>query len=115
MELIQKYDTRIRIQFGSTSISFGETTVDEVYRIAKKVFENVRVDRTVHIKDHLVTEKVSKEDRLSFTVLVKEIDYSKHKNTQGAALGSKSFILNAISQEYALELFKNNYQKYINN
>lgn len=107
MEIYKVEKTNIvRISFGQNmSISFKETNVDDVFKIFIKVFENHSINKTIDLKDHCPLKKLSSEN--CFTVTVRS-EHGKEKSRN-----SKSKRLYFISDFEALEVFKENYKKYI--
>ncbi len=96
----------VRISFGpNVSISFKKTTVDDVYKTFIRVFENHTIKKTVDLKNHSPLKKLSSEN--AFTVTVRH-EFGKVKASE-----SKSKRLYFISPPEAMQIFKENYQKYI--
>lgn len=94
----------VRISFGANkSLSFEDTTTEEVFNLFIKVFENHKVNRTIELKDFSPLKKPSASLNLCVTVraeLGKKFDKSKSKTIYG------------LNDTEAMEVFKNNYTLY---
>lgn len=92
----------IRIQFGfDQSVSFIDTTVDKVFRIATKLFSETKIE--------FVAKASEAPEKLGVYVRSEEGSYSK----VGRVNGSKSLTIYGLTSLEAKEVFLNNYQKYL--
>lgn len=105
---IEKSPKIVRISFNAhVSVTFEETTIDEVYELALKVFKDVHVANM--IVEHNVLEKPQPKKKTLLQVREEGIAYSdsKHKGP------SKSKTLYGINEEEAKKHFLENYEHYM--
>lgn len=95
----------VRISFGYKSITFADTTVEEVYNLAIKIFSRAKVNATIELKNHNPLKKPSAE--LTLLMTVRE-EGSRHRNN-GHKGKSKNKTLYGLSDEHAMEIFKDGY------
>lgn len=99
----------VRIQFGKKvdthSISFTDTTVEEVMDVAVKVFKEHRITKTIVLENASPLSTIMAET--SILMHVREEQGSRKMN------GSKSKSLYGLTAKEAFEIFKNNYKKFI--
>ena len=100
----QKIVPLIRIQFGTKSMSFTDTTVEEMFSLFLEIFSDVKIDINVNVKDWCPLHKPS--NAIDLTVYIREEIGSKKMNN------SKSKTLYGISAEKAMEIFEKNYENY---
>ena len=94
----------VRISFGYKSITFTDTTVDEVFNLALSIFRNVKITASIELKDHSVLKKPHTSANLLMTV---REEGSKFR-ASGNKGKSKNKTLYGISDEHAIEIFKSN-------
>lgn len=104
---VYRIDTNklVRIEFrGGKSISFTDTTIEEVFDTAIKTFKNVVVGSEVKLVNHCPLNKP--ETTLSTVMSVRE--------EEGILKGkSKSKQLYGLTPMEAYDLFVNNYEKHL--
>lgn len=106
MDLVSKEQKYVRIQFGSKSLSFSDTTVDEVFNLFMNVFKNCRINNEIDLKNHCPLIKPSSTQRINVLIRAEGKDEKKHRN-------SKSKGIYGMTPEEAKNYFLNNYQKYL--
>ena len=102
MKLLHQKNPVIRLQFGShTSLTFSDTTIDEVYDLFIAVFRNEKIERTIKVEG----SALNKPEAISR--LVCQVRDGSHKQK------SKSKSIYGLSDEEAKEFFLKHYEKYL--
>ncbi|MHA2218064.1 MAG: hypothetical protein ACXACY_19185 [Candidatus Hodarchaeales archaeon] len=105
---IEKVQHIVRISFNAhTSITFEETTIEEVYEIFLKVFKDV--ETTGALLRHKVLQKPMTEKKTLITVRQEGVINiaTKYKGV------SKSKTLYGIAEAEAKKIFMDNYENFI--
>lgn len=95
----------VRISFGSNkSISFEETTTEQVYDVFLKVFNDIKINKVIELKNFNPFKKPHTNISLTVTIRAekgKKFDKSKSKTIYG------------LDDFEAMDIFIKNYKKYI--
>ena len=117
MKVYEKTITEIvRISFGHTkSISFCDTTFDEVRDLVHKVFADLKVTKTITLKDHPVWESPKSSLSLSIGVRLEGSAHAKRLKTNRLSHKgmSRTKQLYGLTADEAYDYFMNNYKKYL--
>jgi len=99
----------IRLSFGYKSVTMKDTTVEEVWNIVEKIFNEIKVDFTLKVKNHCVFTKPSKAAGLLMSI---REEGGRHRSN-GYKGKSKNKTIYCISDEEAMKIFLNNYEKHL--
>ena len=101
----------VRIQFGTKhSMSFTDTTVEEVMDIAKKVFSDVRINKTIRLDDWCPMNAPSSQ--VSLVLYVRKEKGGK-TNPNYRTAGSKNKTIYGLTGEEAMKMFRERFTKYL--
>jgi hypothetical protein len=104
---VERADNIIRLSFNAhISISFEETTIEEVYNLFLKAFENVEVESCV--LQHNVLKKPMTKHKVLVQVRNEGVIEGKNRGYKGV---SKSKTLYGIREDEAKKLFLQYYNK----
>ena len=94
----------IRVQFGSKSVSFIDTDLDQVFEIAVKVFKDAKINTVIELNNHCPLQKPL--TGISINMNVRE----EHGSVKGKC---KSKMLYGLTPDQALKIFKKEYEMYL--
>lgn len=106
---VEHYDV-VRLYFGSKSFSFRNTTPKEVFDTAMKAFKEVKINKTIELKNCSVFDSPKSELCLRITARIEASGNKKAKFIKG---NSKSKTIYGLTAEEAKDIFLKYYEKHI--
>lgn len=99
----------IRVGFGNhISMSFKETTLEEVWDVVVKVFKNTKITSVIEVKDHCPFDTPQKSIGLRLSVRYEGATHGSRYKGQG-----KYKTLYGLTDKEAMKIFQENYEKYL--